>query len=119
MQCMPENMYLLQQQIEMAEHSDDILSVLRTITPFFAQHTASQEMYHLLVAAFTALQVLTSGNEHEGEHCIRAFLLDHLAQDSQGTAAQKNATRLLRECLQEWIAQYADAHVTNIIKWPH
>src|SRR5258706_824471 len=108
MQSIPDNLYLLRQQIETAEQSDDVLSVLRTLAPFLTESSDSQEIYHLLADAFATLQILTSGNEQEGERIILTHLLGYLEQDSQGTATQKNATRLLRECLEEWIAQYPE-----------
>lgn len=108
MQSMPDDLFLLQQQVEVAKQSNDILSVLQKIRPFLIENRDSQETYRLLVDSFTALQILTSRNEQEGEQFILEHLLGYLEQDSQGTAIQKNATRLLRECLEEWIAQYSE-----------
>jgi len=83
--------------------------VLRTFPPFLVHKSDSQEIYRLLIDAFAALQIFTSKNEPEGELLMRTYLLDYLEQDSQGTATQKIAPGLLRECLQEWIEQYPEA----------
>ena len=108
MQNTPDNVYTLQRRIDEAEHSGEVVAVLNELAPLLPENTSSQELYYLLVDAFGALRRLTSEKASDGEQIILTFLLDHLEKDSAGTAVQKSATRQLRECLEEWIAQYPE-----------
>lgn len=82
--------------------------MLNELAPLLPENTSSQELYYLLVDAFQALQRLTAEKASDGEQAILTSLLDHLEKDSDGTAVQTSATRQLRECLEEWIAQYPE-----------
>jgi hypothetical protein len=108
MQPMPDNLYTLKQRIEEAEHSGEVIAVLHALAPLLVEDTSSRERYDLLVDAFGALQRLTAEQVAEGGQGILAYMLDYLEKDSDGTAVQKSATRQLRECLQDWIAQYPE-----------
>lgn len=108
MQNMPDNVSTLQQRIDEAEQSGEVVSVLNELAPLLAENASSQELYYVLVDAFQALRRLTSEHGSDGEQLIRTYLLDYLEKDSDGTAIQKSATRQLRECLEEWIAQYPE-----------
>ena len=108
MQHMPDNVYTLKQRVDEAEQSGDVVSVLNMLVPLLAENTSSRELYDLLVDAFHALRTLASEQVSDGEQVILTYLLDHLEKDSDGTAVQKSATRQLRECLEEWIAQYPE-----------
>ncbi len=108
MQNMPDNVSALNQRIDEAEQSGEVVAVLNVLAPLLAENTSSQELYYVLVDAFQALRRLTSENGLDGEQVILTYLLDYLEKDSDGTAVQKSATRQLRECLEEWIAQYPE-----------
>jgi HEAT repeats len=108
MQHMPDNIYTLKRRIDEAEQSSEIVWVLDVLAPLLAENTSSRELYDLLVDAFQALRTLTSEHVSDGEQVILTYLLDYLEKDSDGTAIQKSATRQLRECLEEWIAQYPE-----------
>ncbi|GHP00794.1 hypothetical protein KSF_108410 [Reticulibacter mediterranei] len=105
---MPDIIETLKQRIDEAEHSDDVVVVLTQLAPLLVEDPSSKDRYDLLVDAFHALQTLTSEWVLEGEHVILTYLLDYLEQDSYGTSVQQSTTRQLRECLEAWIAQYAD-----------
>jgi hypothetical protein len=105
---MPDNLYTLKQRIDEAGQSGEIVGVLDVLAPLLTENTSSRELYSVLVDAFQALRTLTSEHVAEGEQVILMYLLDYLEKDSDGTAIQKNATRQLRECLKEWIAQYPE-----------
>lgn len=108
MQNMPDNVYTLRRRIDEAEYSSEVIAVLNELAPLLPENTSSQELYYLLVDAFQALQRLTAEKASDGEQAILTSLLDHLEKDSDGTAVQTSATRQLRECLEEWIAQYPE-----------
>src|SRR5439155_17367891 len=99
---------ILKRRIDEAEQSSEIVWVLDVLAPLLAENTSSRELYDLLVDAFEALRTLTSEQVSHGEQVILTYLLDHLEKDSDGTAVQKSATRQLRECLGEWMAQYPE-----------
>jgi len=108
MQQMPDDVSTLKLRIDEAEHSSDVVSVLKVLAPLLAENTSSQELSYLLVDAFQALRTLTSEQGADGEQVILMYLLDYLEKDSDGTAVQKSATRQLRECLEEWMAHYPE-----------
>lgn len=107
MQQMPENILTLKRRIDEADRSSDVVEVLDILGPLLVENS-SQELYRLLIEAFQALRLHTSDHMTDGEHVIRTYLLDYLEKDSDGPAFQKSATRQLRECLEEWMAQYPE-----------
>lgn len=114
MQHMPDNIYPLKRRIEEAEQSSEVVAVLEELTSLLVENTTSREYYSLLVDIFQALRILTAESMSEGERIILAYLLDFLEMDSDGTAIKKNATRQLRECLEEWMMQYSEQEFATL-----
>ena len=109
MQHTPGDSASLQQQLMAASHSDDVIAVLNDLAPLLSEQRSSRAYYTLLVDIFQALRALTVEDPTEGEYLIDTHLLDYLEQESNdGTAIQLDATRQLRECLEEWMAQYPE-----------
>jgi len=108
MQNTPEHVYALRQRIDEAERSDDVVAVLGVLQSLLPENASSQELYYLLVDAFGALRRLTADKTPDGEQAMLTYLLDYLEKDSDGTAVQRSTTGQLRECLEEWIAQYPE-----------
>src|SRR5689334_13855076 len=100
--------YNLRQKIIQSTESEEVVQLIREITPLLSAEDTSSDAYDLLPSALQALREFTQENATEGERLIFAYLFPYLVRDGDTHVSILSAIGRLRDCLVDWFDQYPE-----------